>query len=184
MPSVPGAGAADRGTRAWRRDADHRRDRQLQWAAGRLGCDSLERAVGDLSGKRIAVLGLTFKAGTDDVRESPALRICRVLVVRGATVAAHDPMGASAARDAADRDGFVIESASSGADAAADASGIVVATEWPEYAALDWAQVAQRTTGRTVVDARAIVDVGAATAAGFDVIVHGRHAAATPAIQD
>jgi UDPglucose 6-dehydrogenase len=140
--------------------------------------DSLERVVGDLSGKRICVLGLTFKAGTDDVRESPALRICRALAGRGAIVVAHDPFGARAAREAADRDGFVIDICSTPLDAADGADGIVVATEWPEYGQVEWARAAARSDTPVIVDARGVVDAAAASAAGFRVVVLGRPAAA------
>ena len=55
--------------------------------------EHLERKVGDLEGKRIAVLGLSFKANTDDVRESPAIKVISYLKYRGADIAAHDPQG-------------------------------------------------------------------------------------------
>jgi len=138
--------------------------------------DSLERAVGDLNGKRIGVLGLTFKAGTDDVRESPALRICYALAARGAAIAGHDPMGSQAAAQAAEQSGFVIDVCPTVAAATRDADGLIIATEWPEYHALDWPALVQGMRGRVLVDARRVADAQAATSAGLSVIVLGRSA--------
>ncbi len=138
--------------------------------------DSLERAVGDLNGKRICVLGLTFKAGTDDVRESPSLRICYALAARGATVAGHDPMGGQAAAKAADRSGFTLEVCPTVVAASRAADGLVIATEWPEYHTLDWTSLVASMPGRVLVDSRRVADAQAAASAGMNVIVLGRSA--------
>ncbi len=90
----------------------------------------LERALpGGLAGKRIAVLGLSFKPGTDDMREAPSLAIIADLVARGAEVRAHDPLVATKAPPPA-------VSAASVADAVDGADAVLVLTEWPEYVAL------------------------------------------------
>jgi UDPglucose 6-dehydrogenase len=111
---------------------------------------------------RVAVLGLAFKAGTDDLRESPALRLIDALSERGTRgFAAHDPV-----IDALPSHPFV-QVKSDPYAAARDADVLVVATEWPEYRNLDWMRLAGVMRQREVFDARGIIDVEAATAAGF-----------------
>jgi UDPglucose 6-dehydrogenase len=116
--------------------------------------ERIVRLLGGTSGRRVALLGLAFKAGTDDVRDSPALRVASVLLVRGVEVVAHDPQaGANAQRALPDLrivDGA--EAAIDGADAA------VIATEWPEYRALDWESLKSRMSTALVVDGRRLLD--------------------------
>jgi UDPglucose 6-dehydrogenase len=93
---------------------------------------------GDLNGKTLAVLGITFKPGTDDVRESPALVIVPGLLEAGATVRVHDPEGrkhGEAALPSAVQWQENVEQAARGADA------VVILTEWPEYGELPLAQL-------------------------------------------
>jgi UDPglucose 6-dehydrogenase len=138
--------------------------------------DGLERAAArPLGGMRIALLGLTFKAGTDDLRESPAVRLGRALLARGAVLVPFDPV--SLERGIALISGgspdAPIEAAESAAAACADADAVVVATEWPEFAALDWAAIAPTMAGDVIVDGRRVVDAAAATAAGLRVVALG-----------
>jgi UDPglucose 6-dehydrogenase len=144
---------------------------QAEWVV-----DQLEEAIGDLANKRVAILGLTFKAGTDDVRESPALTVCKVLAARGASVAGHDPMGREAAARYARAANLGLEVSDSPLSAARAADAVVVATDWPDYHVLDWGPIAAALTGRTVLDARGVVDVACAARFGLSVIVHGRPA--------
>lgn len=123
-----------------------------------------------LDGARIAVLGLAFKAGTDDVRDSPALNLARWLGDGGASVVGYDPRAGAAARAAHPE----LEIAGSTADAVAGADAVVVATEWPEFGGLDWTTLAATMRGRLVYDTRAIVDREGALAAGLRVEVLGR----------
>jgi UDPglucose 6-dehydrogenase len=145
--------------------------RQADWLL-----DGLERAAGrSLDGMRVALLGLTFKAGTDDLRESPALRLGAALLARGATVAAFDPVSleAGTALLAARAPDGALTAAPSAEDACAGADGVVVATEWPEFRMLDWAAMAPTMAGDVVIDGRRIVDVEAAAAAGLRVVALG-----------
>ena len=138
--------------------------------------DGLERAAGrPLDGMRVALLGLTFKAGTDDLRESPAVRLGQALLARGAAVAAFDPVSleAGVALVSGGAPDAHIEAAPSAADACAGADAVVVATEWPEFAALDWAAIAPSMAGAVVVDGRRVVDTEAAAAAGLRVVAMG-----------
>jgi len=145
--------------------------RQAEWLL-----DGLERAAGrPIAGMRVALLGLTFKAGTDDLRESPAIRLGGALLARGASVAAFDPLALDtgvALLTRGDPD-VPVEAAPTAAAACARADAVIVATEWPEFRTLDWAALATTMSGRIVVDGRRVVDVAAATAAGLRVLALG-----------
>ncbi|MGE0704971.1 MAG: UDP-glucose/GDP-mannose dehydrogenase family protein [Vicinamibacterales bacterium] len=94
----------------------------------------LKRRLPDLEGVRVAILGLAFKAQTDDVRESPALRVIQALTSEGARVVAFDPVAMPAARLVL---GAGIEYARSLADAVRDADAVVLLTSWPEFRDLE-----------------------------------------------
>ena len=123
-----------------------------------------------LDGKRVGILGLTFKPNTDDLREAPAVDVARELLDGGAEVVAYDP----AAREEAARliPGLkVVEKAYEVADGA---HALVLMTEWEEFAALDPAELKARMTYPIIVDGRNFFDVGAFVAAGFTVAGVGR----------
>jgi UDPglucose 6-dehydrogenase len=104
--------------------------------------DLLDRCLG-CAGRRIGVLGLAFKPGTDDIRESRAVPVIRGLLERGARIVAHDPM-------AMDRFRLLfpgIEYAATPGEVLASVDVVVIATEWPEFEALDY-------TGLAVIDGR------------------------------
>ena len=96
--------------------------------------EMLEQAIGSLAGRRIAVLGLAFKPGTDDMRESPSLPIIRELVQRGANVQAYDPIANDAARRALP--GVKVEFCSSLDAALRHADAIALVTKWAEFTVL------------------------------------------------
>ncbi len=121
-----------------------------------------------------ALLGLTFKAGTDDLRESPALRLAEVLVARGATVVAFDPVATDVGRRAAGARWREHPGLSGPRPRPrSDADAVVVGTEWPEFGRLDWAAIAPAMRGRVIADARRIVDRAAANEAGLTVVTLG-----------
>lgn len=117
----------------------------------------------ELYGRRVALFGLAFKANTDDVRQSPALALATELRLAGAEVTGTDPR---AGEEAAATDPL-LRLAASPVAAAADADAILVATEWPEYAALDWRAIAGKMRGDLVYDTRNVVDGAAVAAAGL-----------------
>jgi UDPglucose 6-dehydrogenase len=117
--------------------------------------------LGDLHGKRIAVLGLAFKPGTDDLREAPSLVIAARLIAEGAEVRAWDPVA-----DARDLLPDVIFSASV-LDAVRDADAAVIVTEWPELANLASAEVRDAMRTPVIIDGRNLLDPKAARALGF-----------------
>ena len=125
---------------------------------------------GSLSRRRIGLLGLAFKADTDDVRQSPALALAANLRTAGARVIAHDPRAGARARLADP----LLNVAPTLLEAVMDTDAVVVATEWPEYGQLDWTAVAAAMRGTLVYDTRAVVDVEAAEAAGLQVERLGR----------
>ena len=124
-------------------------------------------AGGSLDGRRIGVWGLTFKAGTDDLRDSPALAVVDRLVAAGARVVAHDPMVEVSLRNGVE----VVETPLA---AASGARVLVVLTEWPEFATVDPATVAEVMAASNVVDARGVLDVGRYGAVGLSVAVPGK----------
>ena len=109
----------------------------------------VEKAVGGAAGKRVAVWGATFKAGTDDIRDSASLRVADQLQSCGATVTVYDPMGSGNALVNFPELAY----ADTALAAAADADLIVVVTAWPEFARIDAAEVAEVVRHKVVVDA-------------------------------
>jgi UDPglucose 6-dehydrogenase len=123
----------------------------------------LQKHLGSLVGKSVTLLGLAFKANTDDMREASSLVLAARLQADGATVTAYDPVAETEARKLM----VGVRFADSALDALADADACVIVTEWPEFAELDWAVAAERMRGRLVIDGRNYVDPEAARAAGF-----------------
>lgn len=130
--------------------------------------DKIVRAAGgSVKGKKIGALGLTFKAGTDDMRESPALEIISRLLDRGADVTAFDP-----AVSEAPLPGLWI--AQDAYAACEDAAVAVVLTEWDEFKWLDLDKLSAAMADRNVIDARNIIDKGALLRRGFTYAGVGR----------
>ncbi|MEU4442554.1 UDP-glucose/GDP-mannose dehydrogenase family protein [Actinosynnema sp. NPDC050801] len=125
--------------------------------------DKVRRAVGSLAGARIGVLGLAFKAGTNDLRDSPALAVAELLAFEGAELVAYDP---EISRPLVGM--TVVDSPYA---AVRDADAVVLLTEWPEFRALDWAVVASVMSGSTVLDTRNHLDADALARAGL--VLHG-----------
>ena len=122
----------------------------------------------ELVGRRVAVLGLTFKAGTDDLRDSPSLDIVRRIRARGADVVAYDPTVSSSDPDrSSDARLEGIRLTSSALEAVAGAHVVAVLTEWPEFRDLDLSALASRMAGRGIVDARNMLEPSAAREAGL-----------------
>ncbi len=127
-------------------------------------------AGGALDGKRIGLLGLTFKAGTDDLRNSPALDVAALLRAEGAELTAYDP-GCPAPVPGVTDDLAVVDDALL---AAKDAEVLVVLTEWPQFRGLDWAAVADVMRNPMVVDARNHLDPAVLRRAGIGWVGVGR----------
>jgi UDPglucose 6-dehydrogenase len=123
----------------------------------------LQKHLGSLVGRRIALLGLAFKAQTDDMREAASLVLAARLQGEGAAVRAYDPVAGEQAR------GLMggVELASSALEAVSGSDAIVLVTEWPEFAQLDWREVRALAAGGVVVDGRNFLDADSVRAAGF-----------------
>lgn len=134
-------------------------------------------ALGGLEGRTIGVLGLAFKANTDDVRDSPAIDLAAALLASGATVQAFDPRASSKAARALPSLTIVDDVK----DAIEDADAVVIATEWPEFADLDWAGLGSRMRRRLIVDGKRLLDPEHMRALGFEYLAVGSPSVATPA---
>ena len=125
----------------------------------------LEGLTGGLEGRKVAVLGATFKPDTDDIRSSPALSIASALVERGARVTISDP-AASAEAVAAEVDGAAFFADAEAAVAGAEA--VLLCTEWEQYVRLDPARIGELVSERVVVDGRNALDPDAWKRAGWE----------------
>ncbi len=123
----------------------------------------LQKHLGSLVGRRIALLGLAFKANTDDMREASSLILSARLQADGATVSAYDPVAETEARKMMPG----VEFADSALGAVEGADACILVTEWPEFAELDWAAVREKMAGDLLVDGRNFADREAATQAGL-----------------
>lgn len=129
-----------------------------------LVVDKVRKAVGGtLAGTRIGLLGLTFKAGTDDLRDSPALAIAARLAAEGADLSGYDPSVHAPVAGVTDN----VRVTGTAYHAAKGAAAIVLLTEWPEFRALDWSRIADRLDGRAVIDTRNLLDPVAVARAGL-----------------
>ena len=112
-------------------------------------------------GSQVGLLGLAFKAGTADTRESPAIALARLLLQAGLSVSAYDP----AVRELPAEPRIRVRPTLADACDAADA--VVIATEWPEFAAMDLRAIRRKTRGDVLFDGRSLIAPSSAAAAGF-----------------
>ena len=135
--------------------------------------EKLERHLGDLAGRTIAVWGLAFKGGTDDLRDAPSHTLIMDLIESGASVRAYDPAAGDAARRLYSEEGDVtivtsVHAALEGADA------LAIATDWPEFRALPLPEITCALSERIVVDGRNLFAPKEAAAAGLTYSAVGR----------
>ena len=143
-------------------------DDQMERVVGKIAV----AAGGDLAGKTIGALGLSFKANTGDRRDSPSVSITKMLVARGATVRAFDPTVSSSDVDLSDLSHLTV--CDSAYDAAADTHAIALLTEWQEFRWLDFAKVRQVVATPAIVDARNLLESGPLRRLGFSYTGIGR----------
>jgi UDPglucose 6-dehydrogenase len=125
---------------------------------------------GSLAGQRVGLLGLTFKAGTDDLRDSPALTVAALLAAEGADLIGYDPAVPAAVPGMTDD----LQVTDDPIKVAAGAAVLVVLTEWPEFRLLDWARLAELVEHRIVIDTRNLLDADVLRRVGFEVRGIGR----------
>ncbi|HVY96628.1 MAG TPA: UDP-glucose/GDP-mannose dehydrogenase family protein [Solirubrobacterales bacterium] len=138
----------------------------------------LEKHLGSLIGKRIALLGLAFKPDTDDMREASSLVLAARLQGEGAEVVAYDPVARERAHELLPS----VEMADSPAAALEGADAAVLVTEWSEFGELDWREAAGRMSRALVVDGRNFLDPEVLAAAGFEYEGIGVKSAGEPRI--
>ena len=146
-----------------------------------LAFEKLKRfAGGDLKGKTITVLGLAFKAETDDVRDSPAITLVRECVKAGAAVRLHDPEAMDNFAEEMEREEMPVEEknrlffANDSFEAVDASDALIILTEWNEYRNLDLSKAKSMMRGDVLYDARNVLDPGDAQNAGFRYIGTGR----------
>ena len=148
------------------------------WRANRMQIDMVRdfalEGVDEPRDAVVALLGLSFKPDTDDIRESQAIHLADRLVVDGVTIRAHDPVAIERARSERAQLLYFEDPY----EAATGAHTVVIATEWPQFRELDWARVATLMAGRQLVDGRNLLDPAAMRELGFDYRSVGRTTAA------
>ncbi|HEY3894610.1 MAG TPA: UDP-glucose/GDP-mannose dehydrogenase family protein [Pseudonocardiaceae bacterium] len=133
--------------------------------------DKVREAVGgSLAGQRVGLLGLTFKAGTDDLRDSPALTVAALLAAEGADLIGYDPEVPAAVPGMTDD----LQVSDDPLKVASGAAALVVLTEWPEFRLLDWGRLAELVERRIVIDTRNLLDADVLRRVGFEVRGVGR----------
>jgi UDPglucose 6-dehydrogenase len=124
----------------------------------------LREHLGSLVGRRVALLGLSFKPNTDDMRDAASLVLAARLEGEGVEVTAYDPVAEERAAELLP----AVEMLPSAIDALDGVDAAVLVTEWPEFAELDWAAAAERMARPLIVDGRNFLDAEALRAAGFE----------------
>lgn len=148
----------------------------------RTGVKKLDQMLGGLKGKVVAILGLAFKPGTDDVREAPAIDLALRLRKAGARARGHDPVAVPNARRYLPEDVFLTEDVYECLDGA---NGTLIATEWDDYIALDWSRI--RFLMRepyVVLDGRNALDQERLLSLGFRYAGVGRSFIVPPSMSD
>lgn len=133
--------------------------------------EKAEKALGGLKDKKVAVLGLAFKAGTSDTRKSPGIKLANVLQQNGAEVSVYDPEANGEAKETLNRPIKVCESAD---EACAGTVAVFIATDWPQFKGMDFQRLSQQMGGSLVVDCMNCVDSSLVENAGLEYIGVGR----------
>lgn len=133
----------------------------------------IHSALWTVRGKRLGVLGLAFKGGTDDIRESPALSIVQNLLQQGAQIVAYDPAATERTREVL---GDRITYANSAYEASHQADALLILTEWEEFANLDLMRLREELRYPIVIDGRNLYDPEVMAAQGFSYFSIGRAA--------
>ena len=132
----------------------------------------IRNTLGSLRGRKIGILGLAFKGGTDDVRESPALSITASLLLEGCTIIAHDPVAISNAQRVLKHSALTFTNDPYSVADQSDA--ILVLTDWQEFAQLDFVEIRSRLKSPIVFDGRNLLNLETMAALGFTYLGVGR----------
>jgi UDPglucose 6-dehydrogenase len=126
---------------------------------------------GSVAGKTLAILGLTFKPETDDMRDAPSVTILPALIEKGARIKAHDPKGMQEARKYLPAE---VEYAKDAYDACENADAVVLMTEWNQYRALDLKKIRSIMNGQIFIDLRNVYEPERLKSEGFQYMGIGR----------
>jgi UDPglucose 6-dehydrogenase len=135
--------------------------------------EKINHALGGVEGKTLAILGLTFKPNTDDMREAPSIDIVRGLQRQGAKIRAFDPAGMEGAKKIIKR----VYYAKDAYEAARGAHGLVIVTEWNQFRNLNWTRMAELLREPVVIDLRNIYEPKRMRGFGFRYVCVGRQEA-------
>lgn len=133
-------------------------------------CDKIRQALWVIRGKQIGVLGLAFKANTDDTRFAPAIELIRRLLEQGARIRAYDPEAMDRAKEVLPE----IEYVKSPYDVAEDSEALLIATEWPEFKKLDWDRIQKAMLRPLILDGRNLLSPKEMRSRGFEYRCFGR----------
>ncbi|MFA6304871.1 MAG: UDP-glucose/GDP-mannose dehydrogenase family protein [Patescibacteria group bacterium] len=136
-----------------------------------LFLNKIKQVLGNLKGKKIGVLGLAFKNNTDDIRESVAIKLIKNLISLGAKVKAFDPKATANAKKVLLK-GVLL--ADSSIDVFTQADALIIATEWPEFAKLDWLKVKKSMKQPIIFDGRNLLNKSNIVRLGFKYYSIGR----------
>jgi len=137
---------------------------EVNYEQHKVPVDKLKKALGDLKGRKIAMLGLTFKPDTDDLRNAPSLAIVKLLQQEGAEVRAYDPVSMKKAGELIKDVIFCQDSY----EAAKDADAVLIVTEWSQFRFLDLHRLKSLMKRALIVDGRNIYDPARVKAMGFE----------------
>ena len=137
--------------------------------------NKIRAALWTLRGKKLAVLGLAFKGGTDDIRESPAISLVQKLIESGCSITAYDPAAIERAKDVLPESSHLTYSADAYA-AAEDAHALLILTDWKEFAELDLARINRALKFPIILDGRNLYKPEKMREAGFTYVSMGRPA--------
>ena len=140
----------------------------------------VRQAVWVLQGKQLGVLGLAFKGGTDDIRESPALRIVKALLEEGTRLRVHDPRAMEASQREMPPQAGRMEYCSSPYEAARGAHALLILTPWQEYRELDLARLHELMEVPVIIDGRNLLEPEIVRSADFEYVDMGRNPAIEP----
>ena len=130
----------------------------------------IEMLLGGIAGKKVGILGLSFKPETDDMRESPAIDIVKSIIAAGGSVKAFDPVAMDEAKHYIDG----IEYAGDEYEAIEGADALIIITEWNQFRALDMAKVKSLLRSPKIADLRNIYEPADMRALGFEYVGVGR----------
>jgi len=133
----------------------------------------VRKALWTLKGKKLAVLGVSFKGGTDDLRESPAIPIIRTLAQEGCRLSIYDPVAVERAREEL-QDCPDLQFATSPYEAARNADALLILTDWPDFGVLDLPAIRAALKYHLVIDGRNLYDPKQVTAVGLGYVSIGR----------